>query len=72
MERVSGPRNHVAIPLMLNLHHVRSFENSSAPFNIEEHDAVYKMPKYYPWNFNEYQDFKVNPGFLYHRDARTR
>ena len=40
--------------------HVRSFENTSAPFSIEEHDALFKKPTYYPWNFNEYRDFKVH------------
>lgn len=41
---------------------VRSFENSSAPFNIEEYDVVWKDPKYYPWNFQRYLDWTVRRG----------
>ena len=45
-------------------HRARSFENSSAPFNINEYDAVYKQPEYFPWNFNKYQDWSVCIGLL--------
>ena len=38
---------------------VLRFENNSAPFDIEEYDAVFKKQKYFPWNFNEYKDFSV-------------
>ena len=41
---------------------VRSFENKTAPFSIEEYDVVWKNQKYNPWNFNEYLDFKVCGG----------
>ena len=31
----------------------------------KEHYAVYKKPTYFPWNFNEYRDFKVRvPSFF--------
>ena len=36
-----------------------SFENTSAPFSLNEYDALFKKPKYFPWDFNEYKDFKV-------------
>lgn len=33
--------------------------NSSAAFQLNEYKAVYKYPKYAPWGFNEYADFKI-------------
>jgi hypothetical protein len=47
--------------LPLNVH---SFENTSAPFTINEHDALWKNQKYLPWNFNEYLDFKARVFFI--------
>ncbi|KAI0322220.1 glycoside hydrolase family 13 and glycosyltransferase family 5 domain-containing protein [Amylostereum chailletii] len=36
------------------------FLNSSTPFDLNEHDAVWKHPNYIPWGFDEYQDFSIN------------
>lgn len=36
-----------------------SFANTSAPFSINEYDAVWKHPKYAPWGIDEYQDFRI-------------
>ncbi|KAG2368619.1 glycoside hydrolase family 13/glycosyltransferase family 5 protein [Suillus spraguei] len=33
--------------------------NVSAPFTLNEYDAVYKNPNYLPWGFEEYVDFTV-------------
>lgn len=35
------------------------FLNTSTPFDLGEHDAVWKDPLYVPWGFEEYKDFKV-------------
>jgi alpha-1,3-glucan synthase len=35
------------------------FLNSSATFSLNEHDAVWKHPKYAPWGFDEYKDFQA-------------
>lgn len=37
-----------------------SYLNSSAPFNINEYDAVWNRAPYGPWNLTEYPDFKFN------------
>ncbi|KAN0123743.1 glycosyltransferase [Russula decolorans] len=36
------------------------FLNTSTPFDLNEHDAVWKLPTYYPWDFNEYKDFQID------------
>jgi len=66
MARVSSPRNPSSRDLfrVRLTHRVRSFPNASAPFNIEEHNVLYKSQKYLPWNFNEYRDWTVRIGFL--------
>jgi alpha-1,3-glucan synthase len=33
--------------------------NTSTPFDLNEHDAVWKHPRYIPWGFDEYKDFKA-------------
>lgn len=33
--------------------------NTSAPFDLDEHDGVWKDPRYAPWGFDEYKDFTV-------------
>lgn len=38
---------------------VRSYENKTAPFNIEEYNVVWKNQKYNPWNFSTYLDWNV-------------
>lgn len=43
-------------------HCICSFENTSAPFNIEEYDVEYKSQNYLPWNFDQYRDFNVRRG----------
>jgi alpha-1,3-glucan synthase len=35
------------------------FLNSSATFDLNEHDGVWKHPRYSPWGFDKYQDFQV-------------
>ncbi|KAJ7219301.1 modular protein with glycoside hydrolase family 13 and glycosyltransferase family 5 domains, partial [Mycena pura] len=35
------------------------FLNESTPFDLAEHNAVWKNPKYIPWNFTEYRDFSL-------------
>ncbi|KAF9242130.1 glycoside hydrolase family 13/glycosyltransferase family 5 protein [Melanogaster broomeanus] len=37
----------------------QGFLNESAPFNLNEYQAVFKNPNYMPWNFTEYADFEV-------------
>ncbi|KIY43381.1 glycoside hydrolase family 13 and glycosyltransferase family 5 protein [Fistulina hepatica ATCC 64428] len=34
--------------------------NTSAPFSLDEYDAVWKKPNYMPWNFTEYKDFDIH------------
>lgn len=36
------------------------YENTSAPFDLDEYDVVWKKPKYAPWGFDEYKDFVVS------------
>jgi len=36
-----------------------SYLNVSTPFDLNEHTAVWKNPRYMPWNFTEYADFQV-------------
>ncbi|KAJ3541757.1 hypothetical protein NM688_g6042 [Phlebia brevispora] len=31
--------------------------NTTAPFDLNEHDTVWKLPRYTPWNFSTYLDF---------------
>ncbi|KAF8636652.1 hypothetical protein AX17_003459 [Amanita inopinata Kibby_2008] len=33
--------------------------NASTPFSLNEYKAVWKHPKYIPWDFSEYRDFQV-------------
>ena len=33
--------------------------NASAPFSLDEYDAVFKKPKCYPCDLDEYKDFKA-------------
>ena len=33
--------------------------NVSTPFDLNEYDAVWKKPKYAPWGFDTYADFKI-------------
>ncbi|KAF7338273.1 Modular protein with glycoside hydrolase family 13 and glycosyltransferase family 5 domains [Mycena venus] len=33
--------------------------NVSTPFDLAEHNAVWKNPLYVPWNFTEYRDFSL-------------
>ncbi|KAI0079915.1 glycoside hydrolase family 13 and glycosyltransferase family 5 protein [Panus rudis PR-1116 ss-1] len=39
------------------------FLNTSAPFTLDEHDAVWKKPKYAPWGFDEYKDFAIDNAY---------
>ncbi|KAF9464738.1 modular protein with glycoside hydrolase family 13 and glycosyltransferase family 5 domains [Collybia nuda] len=34
--------------------------NTSTPFDLNEYNAVWKNPRYVPWNFTEYRDFNIN------------
>ncbi|EPQ58265.1 modular protein with glycoside hydrolase family 13 and glycosyltransferase family 5 domains [Gloeophyllum trabeum ATCC 11539] len=34
--------------------------NTSTPFDLNEHPAVWKHPLYTPWNFSEYKDFAID------------
>ncbi|KAG6866947.1 hypothetical protein C0991_003863 [Blastosporella zonata] len=36
------------------------FLNTSTPFDLGEHTAIWKEPNYMPWNFTEYRDFSIN------------
>ncbi|CAK5276043.1 unnamed protein product [Mycena citricolor] len=38
----------------------KDYLNVSAPFTLNEHDVVYKTPKYLPWNFTQYRDFTLS------------
>lgn len=33
--------------------------NMSAPFSLDEYQALWKLPNFMPWNFTEYKDFQV-------------
>ena len=57
MERVNSPS---CLKESLTNNPLKSFENASAPFTLDEYDAVWKDPKYYPWNFQQYLDFNVS------------
>ncbi|KAI0341602.1 glycoside hydrolase family 13 and glycosyltransferase family 5 domain-containing protein [Trametopsis cervina] len=35
------------------------FLNTSAPFQLQEHNALWKHPRYTPWGFDEYTDFQI-------------
>ncbi|KIL69786.1 glycosyltransferase family 5 protein [Amanita muscaria Koide BX008] len=48
------------IGTMADLIGFQGFLNTSAPFDLNEYDAVWKHPNYMPWNFTEYRDFQVN------------
>ena len=37
-----------------------SFENVSAPFDINEYNTVWKKPSYTPWDFDTYKDFSIS------------
>ncbi|KAL0581705.1 hypothetical protein V5O48_000287 [Marasmius crinis-equi] len=34
--------------------------NTSTPFDLNEHRALWKHPRYMPWNFTEYRDFAIS------------
>jgi alpha-1,3-glucan synthase len=36
-----------------------SYLNTSTPFDLNEHDTVWKMPSMCPWGFDQYQDFQA-------------
>ncbi|KIK57781.1 glycosyltransferase family 5 protein [Collybiopsis luxurians FD-317 M1] len=36
------------------------FINSTAPFDLNEYDGVWKHPDLAPWNFTEYKDFQIS------------
>ncbi|KAI0006163.1 glycoside hydrolase family 13/glycosyltransferase family 5 protein [Russula compacta] len=38
----------------------QGFLNTSTPFDLNEHPAVWKVPEYAPWGFEEYQDFQID------------
>ncbi|KAH9842609.1 glycoside hydrolase family 13 and glycosyltransferase family 5 protein [Rhodofomes roseus] len=42
---------------MANLVGFKGYTNTSAPFSIEEYEAVWLDPNYAPWNFSRYVDF---------------
>ncbi|KAG0152207.1 hypothetical protein CROQUDRAFT_85940 [Cronartium quercuum f. sp. fusiforme G11] len=42
---------------MADLIGVKSYMNSSAPFNLQGYEVQYKHPKHSPWGINEYTDF---------------
>lgn len=33
--------------------------NTTAPFDLNEYEGIWKNPNYIPWNFTEYKDFQV-------------
>jgi hypothetical protein len=33
--------------------------NVSTPFDLNEHNALWKNPRYMPWGFTQYRDFNV-------------
>lgn len=37
---------------------MKGFATASAPFNLNEYDAEWKIADYRPWNLTEYPDFK--------------
>lgn len=45
--------------LFTDSHVSYSYLNTSAPFDLHEHNAVWKHPRYMPWGFEEYTDFSV-------------
>lgn len=44
------------------------FQNSSAPFSLDEYDAGWKDPKYAPWGIEQYPDFDIGND---HNDSCT-
>ncbi|KAF8274895.1 modular protein with glycoside hydrolase family 13 and glycosyltransferase family 5 domains [Lactarius quietus] len=36
------------------------FLNTSTPFDLNEHDTVWKKPSMVPWGFDEYKDFQID------------
>lgn len=36
-----------------------SFQNTSAPFTIDEYNVAWKKPNYIPWDFSTYKDFNI-------------
>ncbi|KAJ3903941.1 modular protein with glycoside hydrolase family 13 and glycosyltransferase family 5 domains [Lentinula edodes] len=36
------------------------YVNSTAPFDLNEYNGVWKHPDYIPWNFTEYKDFQIS------------
>ncbi|KAI0748206.1 glycoside hydrolase family 13 and glycosyltransferase family 5 domain-containing protein [Daedaleopsis nitida] len=45
---------------MADLIAFEGFANTSAPFDPNEHDGIWKDPLYVPWGFEEYKDFTIN------------
>ena len=37
---------------------IRIFESISALFSLDEYDALFKKPKYFPLDFDEYKEFE--------------
>ncbi|KAJ7063334.1 modular protein with glycoside hydrolase family 13 and glycosyltransferase family 5 domains [Mycena amicta] len=44
---------------MADLIGFQGYLNTSTPFELAEHNAVWKDPKYTPWNFTKYRDFSL-------------
>ncbi|KAE9409703.1 modular protein with glycoside hydrolase family 13 and glycosyltransferase family 5 domains [Gymnopus androsaceus JB14] len=36
------------------------YMNTTAPFDLNEYNGVWKHPNYIPWNFTEYKDFQIS------------
>lgn len=61
-----GPQVCGALTILL------SFLNTSAPFDLHEHNGVWKKPRYTPWGFDKYTDFEVRlDDFLALRSPHT-
>ncbi|KAF8212206.1 glycoside hydrolase family 13 and glycosyltransferase family 5 protein [Mycena galopus ATCC 62051] len=45
---------------MADLIGFEGYLNESTPFDLNEHNGVWKNPAYIPWNFTEYRDFTVD------------
>jgi alpha-1,3-glucan synthase len=39
---------------------MRSAENTTAQFDLNEYETVWKNPVYAPWGFRQYADFNVS------------
>ncbi|THG99779.1 hypothetical protein EW026_g2645 [Hermanssonia centrifuga] len=45
---------------MADLVGFQGYLNTSAPFDLNEHNGVWKHPTYIPWGFDEYKDFVID------------